>query len=62
MSHEDEEVKNGVATWLRAKAAQIHDVGIQKLVPTLDKYLDKCCDYVKKIAKSMCSRFFTRFC
>jgi hypothetical protein len=46
--HEDEEVKNEVATWLRAKAADIHDVGIQELVTTLNKYLDKSCDYVQK--------------
>jgi hypothetical protein len=48
MSHEGDEVKNEVATRLRAKAAEIHDVGIQELVPTLNKYLDKSCDYVKK--------------
>jgi hypothetical protein len=32
---EDEEVKNEVATWLRAQAADFWDIGIQKLVPRL---------------------------
>jgi hypothetical protein len=31
------EVKNEVATWLRAKMAEINDVGIQELAPTLKK-------------------------
>jgi hypothetical protein len=41
--HEDEEVKNEVTTWLRA-----YDIGIQKLVPRLNKCLDKGGDYVEK--------------
>jgi hypothetical protein len=48
MFYEDEEVKNEVATWLRAKAAELHDVRIQELVPTLNKCLDKSCDYIQK--------------
>jgi hypothetical protein len=45
---EDEEVKNKVTTWLRAQAAEIYDIGIQKLVPRLNKYLDNGGDYVEK--------------
>jgi hypothetical protein len=46
--HEDEEVKNEVTTWLRAQAAEFYDIGIQKLVSTLNKCLDKGGDYVEK--------------
>jgi hypothetical protein len=60
--HEDEEVKNEVATWLRAKAAEIHDVGIQELLPTLNKCLAKSCDYAQKQLKVRVQEFFTRFC
>jgi hypothetical protein len=41
-------VKNEVATWLRAQAAEFYDIGIQKLIPRLNKYLDKGGDYVGK--------------
>jgi hypothetical protein len=46
--HEDEEVKNEVTTWLRAQAAEFNDIKIQKLVPKLNKCLDKGGDYVEK--------------
>jgi hypothetical protein len=46
--HEDEEVKNEVTAWLCAQTAEFYDIGIQKLVPRLNKYLDKRGDYVEK--------------
>jgi hypothetical protein len=46
--HEDEEVKNEVTTWLCAQAAEFYDIGIQNLVPRLNKCLDKSVDYVEK--------------
>jgi hypothetical protein len=46
MFHEDEEVKNDVTAWLRVQAAEFCDIGIQKLVPRLNKCLDKSGDYV----------------
>jgi hypothetical protein len=45
--HEDEEVENEVTTWLRAQAAGLYDIGIQKLVPGLNKCLDKSGDCVE---------------
>ena len=45
--HEDEEVKNEDATWLLARAAELCDIGIQNLVPRLNKCLDKGGDYVE---------------
>jgi hypothetical protein len=46
--HEDEEVKNEVTTWLRAQAAEFYDIGIQNLLPRLNKCIDKDGDYVEK--------------
>jgi hypothetical protein len=46
--HEDEEVKNKVTTWLCAQVAEFYDIGIQKLVPRLNKCLDKGGDYAEK--------------
>jgi hypothetical protein len=46
--HEDKEVKKEVTAWLRAQAAELCDIGIQKLVPRLNKCLDKGGDYVEK--------------
>jgi hypothetical protein len=46
--YEDEKVKNEFTTWLRAQAAEFCDIGIQKLVPRLNKCLDKGGDYVEK--------------
>ena len=39
--HEDEKVKNVVTTWLQAQAVEFCDIGIQKLIPRLNKCLDK---------------------
>jgi hypothetical protein len=46
--HEDEEVKNEVTARLRAQAAEFYDIGIQNLVPRLNKCLDKGGDYIEK--------------
>jgi hypothetical protein len=46
--YEDEEVKNEVTTWLHAQAVEFYDIGIQKLVPSLNECLDKGGDYVEK--------------
>lgn len=46
--HEEEEVKNEVNMWLRAQEAEFSDIGIQKLVPRVDKCIDKGGDYVEK--------------
>jgi hypothetical protein len=46
--HEIQEVKNKVTTWLCAQAAEFCDIGIQNLVPRLNKCLDKGGDYVEK--------------
>jgi histone-lysine N-methyltransferase SETMAR len=45
--HEDEEVKNEVTTWLLARATEFYDIGIQNLVPRLNKCLDNGGDYVE---------------
>jgi hypothetical protein len=44
----DEDVKNEVTAWLRAQAAEFYDIGIQNLVPRLNKCLDRGGDYVEK--------------
>jgi hypothetical protein len=46
--HEDEDVKSDVTTWLCALAAEFCDIGVQELVPRLNKCLDKGGDYVEK--------------
>jgi hypothetical protein len=46
--HKDKEVKNEVTMWLRAQVAEFYDIRIQKLVPRLNKCLDKGRDYVEK--------------
>jgi hypothetical protein len=46
--HKDEELKNEAATMLRAQVAEFYDKGIQKLVPAINKCLDKGGDYVEK--------------
>jgi hypothetical protein len=46
--YEDEEVKNEVTTWLPAQAVEFYNIGIQKLVPRLNKCLDRDGDYVEK--------------
>jgi histone-lysine N-methyltransferase SETMAR len=46
--HEDKAVKNEVNTWLHAQVAEFYDIRIQKLIPRLNKCLDKGGDYVEK--------------
>jgi len=41
MFHKDEEVKNEVTTWLRAKGAEFCDIRTQKLVSRPNKCLDR---------------------
>jgi len=45
---DDDEVQEEVMTWFSGLAADFYDSGIQKLVPRLNKYLDKAGDYVEK--------------
>lgn len=42
------EAKNEVTTSLRAQAVDSCDIGIQKLIPRLNKCLDRGGDYVEK--------------
>jgi hypothetical protein len=42
------EVKNEVTAGLHALAAELYDIGIQNLVPRLNKCRDKGDDYVEK--------------
>jgi len=44
--HEDKEVKNKVITWLCVQAVDFYVIGIQKIVPRLNKGPDKGSDYV----------------
>jgi histone-lysine N-methyltransferase SETMAR len=46
--HGHKEVKNKVTMWLRAQVAEFYGIRIQKLVPRLNKCLDKGSDYVEK--------------
>jgi hypothetical protein len=48
VKNKKKEVKNEVTAWLRALAAELYDIGIQNLVPRLNKCLDKRGDYVEK--------------
>ena len=43
-----EAVTEEVMTWFKGQAAEFYDSGIQKLVPRLNKRLDKAGDYVEK--------------
>ena len=45
---EEEEEKNKATTWLGELAEKFYDIGIKKLVPRLNKYLDKDGDDVEK--------------
>jgi hypothetical protein len=44
--HKDKEVKNKVITWLCVQAAEFYVFGIQKIIPWLNKGLDKGSGYV----------------
>jgi hypothetical protein len=46
--HEDEEVKKEVNMSLHAQLAKFCDIGIQKVVPRLNKCLDEVGDFVEK--------------
>jgi hypothetical protein len=40
----NEELMEGVKTWLSSQAGDFFDTGIQKLIPRYDKYLSTCGD------------------
>jgi hypothetical protein len=44
----DDEVQDEVVTWFKGQVADFYDLGIQKLVPRLNKCLDNVRDYVEK--------------
>jgi transposase len=46
--HNDEQVDNKVTMWLHAQVADFSDIKIQKLIPRLNRCLDKGDNYVKK--------------
>jgi hypothetical protein len=43
----DDEVQEVVMTWFKRQVADFYDVGIQKLVPRLNKCLDNASNYVE---------------
>jgi hypothetical protein len=47
----NEELMEGVKTWMSSMAAEFFDTGIQKLIPRYDKYLSSGGDYVEKQLK-----------
>jgi hypothetical protein len=47
----NEELMEGVKTWLSSMAADFFDTGIQKLIPRYDKCLNSGGDYVEKQLK-----------
>jgi len=47
-SHTNEELMDGVKTWLHNLAAPFYDEGLQKLVPRYDKCLNVDGNYVEK--------------
>jgi hypothetical protein len=47
----NEELIEGVKTWLRPQAADFFDTGMQKLIPRYDKCLNFGGDYVEKQIK-----------
>jgi hypothetical protein len=46
--NDDDEVQEEVMMWLKGQVADFCDLGIQKLVPRLNKFLDNAGDYFKK--------------
>jgi hypothetical protein len=44
----NEELMEGVRTWLSSQAADFFDIGIQKLIPQYDKCLSSSGDYIEK--------------
>ena len=49
-------------TWFKEQAADFYDSGIQKLVPSLNKYLDNAGDYVEKQSYVQAIHSQCRFC
>jgi hypothetical protein len=47
----NEELMEGVKTWLSSQAPYFFDTGIQKLIPQYDKCLNSCSYYVEKLLK-----------
>ena len=45
---DDDEMQEEVMTWSKGQAADFYDLGIQKLVPRLNKCLDNAGNYVEK--------------
>ena len=45
---DDDEVQEEVMTWFKGLTADFQDLGIQKLVPRLNKCLDNAGNYVEK--------------
>jgi hypothetical protein len=44
----NEEVMEGVKTWLSSQAAEFFDTGIQKLIPPYNECLNSSCDCIEK--------------
>ena len=56
--HEDEEVTYEVTAWLCAQVAELYDIRIQKLIPRLNKCLERGGDYVEKQLMVCVKSFF----
>jgi hypothetical protein len=59
--HEDKEEENDVTMWLHVQAAVFYNIVIQKLVLSLNKYLDKCGDYFGKNLKVHVKNFVNEY-
>ena len=59
---DDDEVQEEVMTWFKGQTADFYDLGIQKLVPRLNKYLDNAGDYVEKCSYVQAIHSQCRFC
>jgi hypothetical protein len=44
----NEQLMEGIKTWLTSMAADFFDTGIQKLIPRYDKSLNSGGDYIEK--------------
>jgi hypothetical protein len=49
-------------TWFKGQAADFYALGIQKLVPRLNKCLDNAGDYVEKLSYVQAVHSQCRFC
>jgi len=45
---DDDELKEEVMTWFKGKSADFYNSEIQKLVPSLNRYLNNAGDYVEQ--------------